>query len=75
LENSSWFTGDWNGDYEFNSTDMVLAFQEGSYEQGPQPAMGVPEPSALWLMGCGALLMMRSLRKDRWAGRPRSEEE
>ena len=42
LENSSWFTGDWNGDYEFDSHDMVLAFQEGAYEQGPRARRGCP---------------------------------
>jgi hypothetical protein len=65
LENSSWFTGDWNGDYEFDSRDWVLAFQEGAYEQGPRPAAGVPEPSGLLLIGCGALLLMRRRGKSR----------
>ena len=29
--NSTWETGDWNGDGEFDSADLVLAFQVGRY--------------------------------------------
>ena len=32
LGNSTWADGDWNGDGEFTSQDLVAAFQEGSYE-------------------------------------------
>ncbi len=50
--NSTWMTGDWNGDLEFNSGDLVFAFTRGGYEEGPR-AQGVPEPSAVLLMGIG----------------------
>jgi len=29
--NSSYETGDWNGDGEFDSSDFVFAFQKGGY--------------------------------------------
>ena len=48
--NSTWATGDWNGDAEFGSGDMVFAFQFGGYELGPRAAAAVvPEPGS-W--GC-----------------------
>ena len=53
--NSTWSTGDWNGDGEFDSGDFVLAFQEGGYEQGPRPIEAVPEPVA-WLLCVMGLL-------------------
>jgi hypothetical protein len=52
---AGWAQGDWNGDALFNSGDFVTAFQEGGYEKGPHPAVGVPEPSALILLGLGLL--------------------
>ncbi|MCA9213297.1 MAG: hypothetical protein KDB27_09545, partial [Planctomycetales bacterium] len=42
--NSTWATGDWNGDGDFDSSDFVAAFSEGGYEKGPKPA-AVPEPN------------------------------
>jgi hypothetical protein len=47
--NSTWSTGDWNGDADFDSGDLVLAFQDGGYEKGPLPATQVPEPTSLVL--------------------------
>ncbi|MFC1758541.1 dockerin type I domain-containing protein [Planctomycetota bacterium] len=32
--NSSWETGDWNGDGEFDTSDFVFAFQTGMYING-----------------------------------------
>ena len=64
---------DVNSDGSVDFADFItlsLVFGQSS----PPVAAAVPEPSALWLMGCGALLMMRSLRRDRRAGRSRSEE-
>ena len=29
--NSTWADGDWDGDGDFTSSDMVLAFQAGGY--------------------------------------------
>jgi hypothetical protein len=54
--NSTWATGDWNGDAEFNSTDFVQAFQAGGYEKGPRPSTSaVPEPSSAALLAIGLL--------------------
>ena len=55
--NSTWATGDWNGDGEFNSSDFVAAFTDGGYERGPRPA-AVPEPHALILV-CAAMMLWR----------------
>jgi hypothetical protein len=30
--NATWSEEDWNGDGNFNSSDLVFAFQQGSYE-------------------------------------------
>ena len=49
--NSTWNTGDWNGDGEFDSGDLVAAFQDGGFEQGPLATVrAVPEPSSLVLL-------------------------
>jgi probable HAF family extracellular repeat protein len=64
--NSTWSTGDWNGDLEFSSSDIVLAFQDAGYERGPRAAaQAVPEPvmgSLPVLISIGALALGR-LRK------------
>ena len=63
--NSSWATGDWNGDAELESGDLVLAFQAGGYELGPRAATaGVPEPSA-WMLWCAALPALGLHRRAR----------
>jgi len=50
-------TGDWNGDGQFGTSDLVTAFQDGGYDQGPRTAsQAVPEPSS-------------GLQSD-WTGRP-----
>lgn len=48
--NSTWLTGDWNGNGEFTSGDLVLALIDGGFDQG-QPARHalVPEPSTTLL--------------------------
>ena len=56
--NSTWATGDWNGDQEFDSSDFVAAF---SGELGPRQA--VPEPSSILLALCGASLLSRTWRR------------
>jgi uncharacterized membrane protein len=51
--NSTWATGDWDGDGDFGTRDLTLAFQSAGYEQGPRRAIrAVPEPDALttWLI-------------------------
>jgi hypothetical protein len=50
--NSTWLTGDWGGDGEFTSGDLVVALADGGYEV----AAAVPEPNgvllALLALGC-----------------------
>ena len=53
--NSSWNTGDWNADADFTTDDLVLAFQDGGYEQGLQASVSaVPEPSMTLLVALAA---------------------
>jgi hypothetical protein len=52
VQNSGWMDGDWTGDGEADSGDLVLAWQESCYESclGPRLAIeAVPEPSSLGL--------------------------
>jgi hypothetical protein len=61
--NSTWATGDWNGNTEFDSSDFVTAFQAGGFEQGPRAAVSsVPEPSSS-LLGFLALVGLIPLRR------------
>jgi hypothetical protein len=62
--NSRWETGDWNGDAEFNTSDLVFAFLEAGFEAGPragEPA-AVPEPSACTL-SLGLLAAIGAIRR------------
>ena len=44
--NADWSTGDWNGDQDFDSSDLVFALRYGRYEVNSQQAVhAVPEPS------------------------------
>ena len=63
--NSTWGTGDWDGNANFDSADFVAAFQQGGYEAGPRTAVAaVPEPSALVLWGlCLVGLASRRVRR------------
>ena len=59
---AGWRHGDWDGDWRCTTSDFVMAFQDGGYEQGPRTALAaVPEPGASmllvigllpWLLGC-----------------------
>ena len=68
-ETAGWDDGDWNGDTQFGSSDMVAAFVAGGYEQGlkqggPNPATGaVPEPSAVLLALVGLLGLVSTARR------------
>jgi hypothetical protein len=65
-DNSNWESGDFDGDRDFTTTDLVFAFQDGGYRRGPRAAVWpVPEPA-----GCGSFLLLalcavRSARKSR----------
>ncbi len=52
---ATWEEGDWTGDLRFGTDDLVRAFQDGGFEEGPRPAAlrAVPEPGGglLWLLG------------------------
>ena len=61
-ELASWNDGDWNGDQQFESGDIIEAFQAGGYEQGPQAPVlvAVPEPcSQVATMLLVSLIMLR----------------
>jgi hypothetical protein len=51
-DNSIWPSGDFDGDRDFTTTDLVFAFQDGGYRRGPRASVSaVPEPA-----GCGSVL-------------------
>ena len=62
--NATWDTGDWNGEHEFSSSDLVTSFQDGGYEAGPRTAvLSVPEPSSgVGLLFACAVMMSVSRR-------------
>ena len=43
-ENSTWESGDWNGDREFNSRDFLIAFQHRGFNPTAN-VLAVPEPA------------------------------
>ena len=43
IGNSTWDTGDWNGDFEFTTADLVLALSDGGFNRN-SGAIQVPEP-------------------------------
>lgn len=46
LRNSTWSTGDWTGDGEFDSADLIAAFELGLFESGGEVStVPVPEPT------------------------------
>jgi hypothetical protein len=65
----TWF-GDANLDGEFNSGDLVAAFQDGGFEQGPLPAVrAIPEPTAAQLFIVGAIFarVLCVRRQQNWS--------
>jgi uncharacterized protein YjbI with pentapeptide repeats len=61
--NSSWGTGDWDGDGDFTRQDLALALQDGGYGQGPRAALAaVPEPSSWCLLAVRVLAMAQCTR-------------
>ena len=68
--NSTWASGDWDGNADFTSSDFVIAFQFGGYEKGPRESTrAVPEPTASLLVWFGWLLLSPRRRQ---LGRRRS---
>ena len=56
--NSTWATGDWNGDGDFNSSDFVAAFAAGGYEMGKRPSVAaVPEPTSIITLIIGMMVV------------------
>ena len=54
-QNSTWATGDWNADGEFEKADLLLALQDGGYGEGSLAALAaVPEPPAMVLILAGS---------------------
>jgi hypothetical protein len=67
--NSGWATGDWDGNRDFTTSDLVDALADGGYEQGPRvTAAAVPEPSsvATLLVGLIAVATVRKTRRRRF---------
>ena len=65
VRNSTWSTGDWDGNLEFDSGDIVFAFAAGGYEAGPRvEAVSIPEPSTAFIFWLGNFCAL-SLRR-RW---------
>ncbi len=63
---AQWHEGDWTGDGSFDSTDLILALQDGGYELGPRPSvLAVPEPSDVAIVTIAALIVMSSTRGRR----------
>ncbi len=55
-DNSRWSEGDWDGDGDFTSGDLVVAFQDGGYEKGPRTtANAVPEPRSFAMLIIGLI--------------------
>jgi hypothetical protein len=64
--NSTWSSGDWNGDGEFNSSDLMFLMREGGYEGASRTIVNaVPEPSTLaWVSVSMGLLRPRRRRSS-----------
>ncbi len=64
--NSTWFSGDWNGDGEFDSSDFVLAFNAGQFTRSRSRAVSIPEPSMLLSFTFAAIgIVLHAVRGQR----------
>ena len=63
--NSVWSSGDWNGDGDFTTEDLTVAFIDGGYERGRRAELlAVPEPSVCsWLWAWLVILVHRYFRR------------
>lgn len=50
VRNSTFEQGDWNGDAEFDSRDLIYAFQAGTYEVAEEPAESQIAAAVDWLL-------------------------
>jgi hypothetical protein len=56
--NSTWADGDWDGDADFTSKDLITAIADGGYEGGPRMAVqAIPEPAARLLICMGLMAL------------------
>jgi hypothetical protein len=71
---AGWSEGDWNGDGVFATNDFLVGhsgFPESGlfvgYERGTRPGglQIVPEPSSIWLLGCGLVTICIAASKHR----------
>ena len=64
--NSTWADGDWNGDGDFDSRDLILAFSSATYQDPPpQPAVD----AAMLAAGHADWLDLPAPRSKRLRGR------
>ena len=62
--NSEWQQGDFDGDGDFTTTDLVTAFRDGAYENGTRAAISaVPEPSCAVLLIASLLTFTGARRR------------
>jgi hypothetical protein len=71
-KNSNWSDGDWDGNCEFDTADLVLAFQMGAYESLPRAATvhRIPEPTSTGLLVAGMTVLFFDRRRFRCANGP-----
>jgi hypothetical protein len=65
-----WEEGDWDGNQQFDSSDMVAAFVGGGYELGKKEAVAasvVPEPASALLIVTGLLTILATRQRVRHA--------
>jgi uncharacterized protein YjbI with pentapeptide repeats len=57
-QNSTWTTGDWNGDWDFTTRDIIAAFQDGGFELRIRDVVNtVPEPTSFRILMVGLMII------------------